>query len=716
MAEDQEHKIEINAYDGAQINIATDNGNISAVQYDIHQKTCIQSNIITYGQNITYTNNFVGRENEINEIIEKLKESNRILISGMGGIGKTTILKKLYHTMVERYKNTSKKFGYFEYELSMDDTIYNALKYEKIGDRNIDVQRAKKVLEDYANGDEIIFFIDNVPIEKYIELQQLDSIKGKIVITSRQNEYENYETVFIDKMSVEECKEIFKKESGILRDSQDLDYIINTLIGRHTLTVKLLAKIAKRKQWTLDGLKNQLLGVGFKIEYRDFGKMTNILTEYKKLYSISELNIHEQNILEGFSLLREAKLDICKYQKFLALDAEDKENDELYELYEKGWLEKEENMFSIHPIFAEFISESREIGISNHLELYKVIKLLCSSLGDSDMLKKQDYLTELISFGKNVSIINNLGNEICDIASFAVHFADYDNAIAILQRIKMDDIEVFINAQLILCDIYVQISEFQKAKECLQRCSNSGINKIENTELFIEYKIDYSLYLDKSTQSDSGREKAIQELEQIIDIEMDETIRGRIYNCLGGFYTDLNRNQTDLDKALKYHKKAEEIREKYDTKIGDLTRTYNNLGRVYYYKSEYGNKNSNLESAEKYYMKSLKLRKRIYNSGHPLIARVLTNLGNVYMKQENYKKALQYMKQGLEMRIGTLGENVWEVGLNYHNIARVHLELEDKENACRCATKAEEICLALYGIDSDVYKKMCEEHSLYLNR
>lgn len=713
MNNEYKEKIEVQIHSGGQLNIALDNGNIDATQCNMNKKF-FQSNIITYGQNITYTNNFVGRENEINEILEKLKDSNRLLISGMGGIGKTTILKKLYHIMVERYKNTNKKFGYFEYELSMDDTIYNALEFEKIGDRNIDVQKAKRVLEDYANGGEIIIFIDNVPIEKYIELQQLDGIKGKIVITSRQKEYENYETIFIDKMSVEECKEIFKKESGILEDSQNLNYIISTLIGRHTLTVKMLAKIAKKKQWTIDGLKNKLLDVGFKIEYRDFGKMTNILTEYKKLYSISELNIHEQNILEGFSLLREAKLDKNEYQKFLALDAIDLENDELYELYEKGWLEKEGDKFSIHPVFAEFISETREIGISNHLELYEVIKLLCSSLDGSDMLKKQNYLTEIISFGKNVPIKNNLGNIICDIASFAVHFADYDNAILILQRIKMDDIEVFINAQLILCDLYVQISEFQKAKECLQNCSDSGISEIENKELYIEYKINYALYLDKSGQSDSGRKEAIQELELIIEMEMDEIIRGRIYNCLGGFYTDLKRDQTDLDKALAYHKKSKEIREKYGTRIGDLARTYNNLGRVYYYQSEYGNKDSNLESAEKYYMKSLELRKQIYNNGHPLIARVLTNLGNVYMKQKKYKKALQYMKQGLEIRIRTLGKNVWEVGLNYHNISKVYFELQDKENACKCATKAEEICLALYGVDSDIYKKMCEMHNLYL--
>ncbi len=62
------------------------------------------------------------------------------------------------------------------------------------------------------------------------------------------------------------------------------------------------------------------------------------------------------------------------------------------------------------------------------------------------------------------------------------------------------------------------------------------------------------------------------------------------------------------------------------------------MGRVYHYQSEYGNKNSNLDSAEKYYMKSLELKRQLYNSGHSLIARVLTNIGNVYMIQKSIRK------------------------------------------------------------------------------
>lgn len=696
---------------GGQANIVMDNGRINFEQSNMTHKLFTESNIITYGQDITYTNNFVGREDEINEVIEKLKKSDRLLISGMGGIGKTSILKKLYHSMIELYKNTNRKFGYFEYEISMEDTIYNALKFEKVGDRNIDVQNAKRVLEDYANCGEILIFIDNVPTEKYNELQQLGSIKGKIVVTSRQNEYENYETVFINKMSEEECKELFEMESGISRDSQDLDYIITTLINRHTLTVKLLARITKKKQWTIGELKKKLVEKGFKIEYREFGEKTNILAEYKKLYSISELNKYEQIILEGFSLLREAKLDKRKYQMFLAQDAEDIECDELYELYEKGWLEKDGKRFSIHPVFAEFISELGEIDINNHKGLYKTIKLLCSELDDSTMLKKQDYLTELISFGKKVSIKWDVKREIYNIAYLSKYFAEYNSAIILLHRIKKNQEEDYIKAQLLLSEIYLNISDFQKAKEQLDRIKEiwfNGIVKKELLYLYIEYKINYSLYLDKSSKSLDG-EKAIKELEEIMELEMDELIRARIYNCLGGFYTNLNRSTENLNKALEYHEKAKRIREKNKDILG-LAKTYNNIGNVYFCKSLFENRNEdNLQNAEEYYRMSLNLRQKMLDSNHPDIARVLVHLGNVYVNRGKYEEALLLMQNGLRIRKKSLGDYALEVGSTYFNMAQAYRGLLDKENMLQCVKKTKKIYLLLYGKDSGKYRDICEK-------
>lgn len=697
-----------------QDNFTMGNAKVEANQNRGMQKMGIQSNIITCRQDITFTNNFVGRENEIDEILEKLKESTRILVSGMGGIGKTTILKKLYHTIVELNKNENKKIGYFEYKLSMADTICNALEFDKTGDRNIDLQKAQKILEDYANYSEMIIFIDNIPTDRYSELQQLNSIKGKIVITSRQNEYENYDTVFIDKMSVEECKEIFEKESGLHSNSHDLEYIVNTLIGRHTLTVRLLAKIAKKKQLTIKQLKNKLLEVGFKINYKDLGETTNILTEYEKLYSISGLNKQQRNILEGFSLLREAKLDIDKYQMFLAQDVNDLESDELYELYDKGWLEKDGDKFSIHPVFAEFISESEEISIYRHKQLCNKIKSLCSNVDDSAILSKQDYLAELISFGKNIHIDNQIEKVLYCVARIVKHFAMYNSAIDIFKRIRKDNIELYISAQLSLAESYMNVSYFGKAKECFENLSVLCIRGICDDKTYIEYIIYYSLYLEKSSRNNLEKESAIRIMEGILGLNMDEMTKARVYNCLGGFYSNLRRDCDDLNNSLYYLTESLNIREKNDLNITDLSRTYNNLGMVYFYKFQYSDKEENLQNAEKYFEKSLMLRKKIFDNDHPDIARVMVNLGNVYIYQGNYEKALQYMKWGLEKRKKVLGEFTKEVGITYNNMVNVYVGLNDKENAYACAAKAQQIYLRLFGEDSNEYRNICKSHKLKL--
>ena len=135
---------------------------------------------------------------------------------------------------------------------------------------------------------------------------------------------------------------------------------------------------------------------------------------------------------------------------------------------------------------------------------------------------------------------------------------------------------------------------------------------------------------------------------------------------------------------------------------------------VYFYKFQYSDKEENLQNAEKYFEKSLMLRKKIFDNDHPDIARVMVNLGNVYIYQGNYEKALQYMKWGLEKRKKVLGEFTKEVGITYNNMVNVYVGLNDKENAYACAAKAQQIYLRLFGEDSNEYRNICKSHKLNL--
>lgn len=105
-----------------------------------------------------------------------------------------------------------------------------------------------------------------------------------------------------------------------------------------------------------------------------------------------------------------------------------------------------------------------------------------------------------------------------------------------------------------LSETYLELSDFEKAKECIDRINGywSEKGKKELSSLYIEYVIDYSLYLQKSGKSDSDIKKAIKKLKPIVGLEMEERTKATIYNCLGGFYTNLSKNPGNFKEALKF--------------------------------------------------------------------------------------------------------------------------------------------------------------------
>ena len=61
--------------------------------------------VITEGTDITPTQYFVGRESELETLREQVRsESKLVLVSGMGGIGKTHLCRKLYKEYVDNHK------------------------------------------------------------------------------------------------------------------------------------------------------------------------------------------------------------------------------------------------------------------------------------------------------------------------------------------------------------------------------------------------------------------------------------------------------------------------------------------------------------------------------------------------------------------------------------------------------------------------------------
>lgn len=207
-----------------------------------------------------------------------------------------------------------------------------------------------------------------------------NSIPGAVILTSRQalftDEFEPYQIGFL---SMEQCKEIYEKirfrgsaKRVGLEEIQDLEYVIENLVGKHTITVEFLAHLARIKLWTVKRLRKELEQKGFQLAFHKSGELVNIQKSYEVLYDLSQLSEAEQNILEAFSIFPYIPLEAETCNQWLLVDAGVSEDDDiLMGLYQKGWMqfEMEQESYALHPVFAQFIYEKCKPKAEKHFRL-----------------------------------------------------------------------------------------------------------------------------------------------------------------------------------------------------------------------------------------------------------------------------------------------------------------------------------------------------------
>lgn len=340
--------------------------------------------VVTHNANIKPVSYFTGRETELQELRQRIEDGRKsVLVSGMGGIGKTHICRKLFEEYLTKHAHDENvpfcHIGYVEYSGDMGSSLQNCLKYRQQEQQEANQEAAWRELEYLASDGKLLLFVDNVdkPMGEDPNLQRLKGIPGAVVLTSRQasieDEFEPYRIGFLD---MEQCTEIYEKirfgGSGRKVDSEevpDLEYVIENLAGRHTITVEFLAHLAQTKTWPVRKLREELEKKGFCLEFHKNGELVNIQESYETLYDLSGLTEAEQNILEAFSVFPYIPLPAETCNEWLLADAGVNEDDDiLMKLYQKGWLQfdVEQESYSLHPVFAQFVYEKCSPMIDEH--------------------------------------------------------------------------------------------------------------------------------------------------------------------------------------------------------------------------------------------------------------------------------------------------------------------------------------------------------------
>lgn len=362
----------------------------------------------------TFFSKIIGRDEVVQSICKKLKkEREHIQLRGMGGIGKSEILRKVYSWFLE---NPGEHFythiAYLYYSGKFKSDLDNAIDYPGKETNANPIEYLKHL----ANTSKVLLFIDDVrnqvpdKSEIYEEDASFEEIAGSnisILFASRIMRMD-FSPVSVKPLPIESCVEIFLREYNAnidddimmgndtecctaetltAEDKERLIRIIDGRAGRNTLVINRLGALARDYGWTIMQLEKELIDRNFNIrqglsennaEYMDEQTLQD---ELNKLYDYNEIkDAAERSILEGFTLLADVPTDIDTCAIWFSRDAEideDRCRIALMRLMRRSWLlstKSEQNEvivdnYSMHNIVRAAIKAQVEVDREEHQDL-----------------------------------------------------------------------------------------------------------------------------------------------------------------------------------------------------------------------------------------------------------------------------------------------------------------------------------------------------------
>lgn len=339
-----------------------------------------------------------------NKILENL-ETRNVLLYGIGGIGKTSVAKALFKRIIEsnRFCYNYKHIAWIPYYANLAESICKAVGLDCA------ISDARILATNWLNNNpNMILIIDNV--ENYNQdllLSGLANRPVRVVLTSREKFESTYLLFEITPLDEKACVNLFYFYYDMEKDDEIVKELVKTCYF-HTITIELIAKIAKNERFSLKCLNAKLKEKGLSFSdtpiYSTYDKLVDektLVQQLKTVFLISQWSDEEKKILEQIALLARFEFSIEQAEFFFDFFG----NNVSYSLNKfvnKGWLLCAEKNFFMHSIIAESIT------------------------AQNDMARLHGQAQKLISAITNLVKVQGRGKEIelQNIAPFAKEIAD----------------------------------------------------------------------------------------------------------------------------------------------------------------------------------------------------------------------------------------------------------------------------------------------------
>jgi len=311
---------------------------------------------------------FVGRNEEIQQIFHWYTndDSQCLLVTGMGGIGKSTVVR----AFLSHYRQHFDHLLYLPFKNSLPQTLaddYAAGISTTSRDPNESfADYYKRKLLSFKNivaGSNSLLVIDNYNGEVDGDLLDILQVGWKVILISRRTPPSDECTVLpiseINDTTALYC--LFEHSLGRSLTSDELPFVDNIIrkIEGHTLVLDLIAKQLGASYMSIETASALVDEYGFaniareKIAIQKDAVVTSqtIRNFITALFEANQLLDTKRSILKAVSLLDADGIDINLLHELLGIAVKDATN----ELAADGWLQIDGKKLSMHPVIKEAV-------------------------------------------------------------------------------------------------------------------------------------------------------------------------------------------------------------------------------------------------------------------------------------------------------------------------------------------------------------------------
>ncbi|HEC66321.1 MAG TPA: tetratricopeptide repeat protein [bacterium] len=596
-------------------------------------------------------NLFIGRKDKIKEVSDQLDKDNAVAImNGWGGIGKTTLATEYYFLNIEKYDHLL--------WLRMIDSLPESLANPSLA-KNLELEldpgndlidNARMVAQQLTNlkGNHLMV-LDNAnnikDIHKHKDL--LPQINWKVLLTTR-GKLGGYTHINIDVLNQEHAQQLFYEYYLLQKDDDELNRLL-VMIGRHTLTIELMAKIANNGELTIAQLSEVLKKEGLSSENLELDLSTDYDKEHDNLKEIFKAAFNYSAILDDetqasvfkhFILLPSIPVSLQDFLAWTGIEDNVKTKNALNQLVSMGWLKEElligeeelrVKRYFIHPLIAETARGTIEI---NEQEAVDFIDGIADKVNIAKYTNPLD-AAEWLDFGRvlveyypdsedsHISTLqNNLAQIYQDLGELQPAKELAEKALASVRKNFGEDHPSTAIRYSNLATIYQALGALQPAKELTEKALASDRKNFgeDHPHTAIRYSNLATIYqaLGELQPAKELAEKALASDRK--NFGEDHPITAIRYSNLAWIYKDLGELQPAKELAEKALVSAQK---NFGEDHPQTTAVYNNLGMIYHALGE-------LQPAKELAEKALASAQKNFGEDHPNTATSYANLATIY--------------------------------------------------------------------------------------